>query len=291
MVKDSASIFRNQEVLLVSMHGKEAVLAPVLQEAFGMQLTVATTINTDRFGTFSGEIDRPDTQHKTALLKLAAGFKEYPEHTWALASEGAFVPHPEVPFLTLDYELLVLRNKLTGLEISGQFVSSETNLDSLATSSSEEVAFFASQVGFPAHGIIMRPNSLLPGTQPYYVKGINTESKLTEAFEQCKVLSADGKVYLETDMRAMHNPTRLRNIEQAALELVKNMQCTCPFCTTPGFTRTQNIIGLPCEWCHQPTQQVLAQVYTCRSCLHTEEKQYPNGKRYAAAGTCSFCNP
>lgn len=285
------SIFQNQEVILVSMHGKEAVLGPALYEAFGIHLAVASELNTDDFGTFSGEKSRPDTQYKTALMKLAAGFKSYPKYSWGLASEGAFVPHPEVPFLTVNYELLVLVNRLTGLEISSHYRTTETNFDSITTGSWEEINLFASQTGFPEHALIIRPNLLQPGNAPFYLKGINSYQALKEGVEKCREISADGQVFLETDMRAMYNPTRMQSIKYAALELVNNMKSFCSVCAAPGFARSQSLTGLPCEMCNQPTPQVLAHVYSCGACLHTEQKQFPYGTAYASAGTCPFCNP
>jgi hypothetical protein len=64
--------FMHRHAVLVSMHGKARIIAPVLAPQLGLQITALTTIDTDRFGSFTGEIPRPDTQYHTAVAKAAA---------------------------------------------------------------------------------------------------------------------------------------------------------------------------------------------------------------------------
>ena len=49
-------------------------------------------------------------------------------------------------------------------------------------------------------------------------------------------------------------------------------------------------IGLPCEWCLKPTQEVQTHIYTCRSCAYVEKKSATQ-KSFADPGNCNFCNP
>lgn len=51
-------LFSGKRVLLASMHGKESAIGPVLEHRMGWKLELATDLNTDQFGTFSGEIAR-----------------------------------------------------------------------------------------------------------------------------------------------------------------------------------------------------------------------------------------
>jgi len=59
--------------------------------------------------------------------------------------------------------------------------------------------------------------------------------KLEEAFKWCLSNSRTGKVFIETDVRAHANPTRMKNIEKATHDLISKLNSTCPNCGAPGF--------------------------------------------------------
>jgi hypothetical protein len=86
------------------------------------------------------------------------------------------------------------------------------------------------------------------------VKGIRTEKQLFDAVTAGLRKSSTGRVHIETDMRAMYNPTRMKNIENATLDLVKKFKQFCPECGWPGFEIAETKIGLPCGLCYFPTQ-------------------------------------
>ena len=99
-----------------------------------------------------------------------------------------------------------------------------------------------------------------------------------------------GSAFIQTDMRAHLNPTRMRAIERAALDLVRRFRSRCPVCSYPGFDVTERLPGLPCEWCAEPTQVIKREVLSCAACAHRIER--PAGDRVAAdPGNCDRCNP
>jgi len=63
-----ADYFSGKQAVLATMHGKERVIAPLLEKT-GLQLCVSGRVDTDLFGTFSGEIERPASQLETLRLK------------------------------------------------------------------------------------------------------------------------------------------------------------------------------------------------------------------------------
>ena len=81
------------------MHRKEQVIAPILEEALGLQVEVSPGLDTDRFGTFTREVPRPGTQLATVRLKAQAALAAVPEAAFGLASEGSFGPHPWFPLV------------------------------------------------------------------------------------------------------------------------------------------------------------------------------------------------
>lgn len=102
------NLFRNREVLLFTMHKKETVISPLLQESLGVSVWVPDNINTDVFGTFSGEIERPSSQYNTAKLKIKKAFELYPDYDLAIASESAFSIFIDKLSVTLELLPLLL---------------------------------------------------------------------------------------------------------------------------------------------------------------------------------------
>jgi predicted RNA-binding Zn-ribbon protein involved in translation (DUF1610 family) len=121
------------------------------------------------------------------------------------------------------------------------------------------------------------------------VKGIVSPDVLLEQFHYLKTKYST--VFVETDMRALYNPTRMEIISMATKQLVQNVQSLCPECQTPGFTITDVKTGLPCSWCGSATSSVLSHIYSCKKCGFAKEQLYPNHKKTEDPGFCNYCNP
>lgn len=282
------SLFTNRVAVLATMHQKEQVMAPILEE-LGLKVIVPYTFNTDTFGTFTREIKRPGTQIEAARLK-ALEVLEITGETIAVASEGSFAPHPSLPYISSNREIVVFIDKTHDLEIIGEEFSIDTNHDYKVISSVDEAYEFASKIGFPEHGLIVMFDEN-PKNSSEVFKGINTLDKLTEAVNFVLNHSITGKAHIETDMRAMFNPTRMKNIEKATRNLISKINSCCPQCSAPGFDITQRIQGLPCELCYAPTLLIKSVIYQCKKCGYKEDKLYPDGAEFADPGQCMYCNP
>ena len=66
--------YDNVSAVLVTMHGKERAITPVLKEGLGLELSLATGVNTDKFGTFSRDVERTGSPLDAARAKIIAGF-------------------------------------------------------------------------------------------------------------------------------------------------------------------------------------------------------------------------
>jgi hypothetical protein len=66
------SPFENRIAVLATMHQKEKAIAPLLASELGMRAIVPAQFDTDRFGTFTREIERIGTQIEAARLKAQA---------------------------------------------------------------------------------------------------------------------------------------------------------------------------------------------------------------------------
>ena len=121
-------------------------------------------------------------------------------------------------------------------------------------------------------------------------KGIAAWAELEAVFAWALAESANGRVFVETDVRAHANPTRMHNIRLAAEDLVKKLGSLCPACATPGFWVVERVAGLPCESCGAPTREIRAEVHGCLQCTHRETRERTD-REYADAGRCYDCNP
>ncbi len=281
--------FASRTAILATMHQKERVMAPILERELGVKILVPADLDTDYFGTFTREVKRLGTQIEAARQKAEKAL-EIAGGTLAFASEGTFGPHPMMPYLPTNREIIILLDRVNNLEIIGESLSVETNYSHQLVSSVEEANIFAQKAGFPEHGLVVVVGEAAAG-KGEIVKGIATEKQLFEAVTAGLKKSSTNRVHIETDMRAMYNPTRMKNIENATLDLVKKFQQLCPECGWPGFEVTERKIGLPCGLCYFPTQLVRLQIYQCQNCSYTKEELFPDGTETADPAQCQYCNP
>lgn len=277
--------FSGRDILIVTKHQKEKVIAPVLTEKLHAKCIVADYIDTDQLGTFTGEIKRVNDILTTLRKKCLTGL-ESTNYELAIASEGSFYPHPQMWMYSMNEEWLMLMDIKNNLEITCRVVSLNTNHNAAWIEDKESLKAFAKQAGFPEHGLIIRSGE---DNYDYQIKGIHEDSILMLEFE--KIQQRYGKIYAETDMRAMHNPKRMEVIEKAANKLVEKILSVCPICGIPGFDATDFKAGLPCEECDYPTQSILSEIYICQHCHYKTEKIFPKGKTKEDPQYCDQCNP
>lgn len=279
--------FQGRRAALGTRHGKEQVIAPLAQRELGIGVVVPPDFDSDRFGTFTREIARTDSQLDTARKKAFAAM-DITGLDLGLASEGTFGGHPQVPFLPGNVEVVLLVDRLNGLEIRGVHIATDVRFVHDWVTNVEEAFAFASRAGFPEHGLVVRPG---PDEPNGLIKGIVEHDQLQKAVEVTLASSLDGRIYVESDLRAHMNPFRMMAIREATLDLIANAQRACPSCGAPGFRIVEDRPGLPCRWCTTPTDGTLALVFACQLCGHQHEKLYPDGRTEAEPGECSFCNP
>jgi hypothetical protein len=277
--------FEGRTVSFTTKHGKELAVAPLLEKHLGVHVSPSQLFDTDELGTFSGEVERKFSPLETARLKCDATHR-LSGADLVLASEGSFGPHPVIGFVTADEEVLLLKDYRNNLEFRAKVISLQTNMAGQVVQNWEQLEDFCQRTGFPEHGIIMRQEK-----DNFLVvhKGLRDWEKLKKSFSY--FLNKSGSAYVETDMRAMHNPTRMKVIRDVAEQMVKTLSVVCPNCKTPGFEVKEIIEGLPCGVCYTPTRSALAFVRSCQKCQHTAEQQFPNRKQQEDAMYCDRCNP
>lgn len=276
-------MFWNRELMIATMHQKEKVIAPILEKEIGAICRVSSQLNTDLLGTFSGEVERPYTPMEAAKKKCMLAM-EASGCDLAVASEGSFGPHPYIPFVSCDEEFLFFYDRKNNFEIVAREISLETNFAKEEVSTLENLQAFTDRVLFPSHGLIVKGFH-----QNIIAKGVTNEKRLKELFMEASARGSS--LWLETDMRALYNPTRMSVIEKVTYKLVEMLKSTCPKCSYPGFTVSQVVPGLLCQSCHMPTQSTLKYIYKCKKCSYEQEVYFPNHKKAEDPMYCDFCNP
>ena len=79
--------YRDQQVALLTQHGKEGVIAPVLAKLLGCRVEKVEGFDTDLLGTFTRDIAREGSQLGAARKKARIGM-ELSGFSIGIASEG-----------------------------------------------------------------------------------------------------------------------------------------------------------------------------------------------------------
>lgn len=277
--------YTGERVALLTQHGKESVLAPVLEPALGCRIERVSGFDTDLLGTFTRDTPRPGSQADAARAKARKGM-ELSGLPIGLASEGSFVPDPHTGLFPWNVELLCFIDDRHGFEVLA-WADAPARSAHLQTGDWAALESFARQQDFPSHQLVLRPESQ---DDPRLCKGLADWGALREQFERCRGEAGNGEVFIEMDLRAFANPTRMKTIELAAQDLLRRLESRCPACALPGFGVVERLPGLPCEGCGLPTASYKAERWQCASC--GEQRLKPRTDRLsAAARECGYCNP
>jgi hypothetical protein len=267
------------KIVFLTCHGKDlAVRSTLLKNGF--ELEIYDALNTDTLGTFTGETQRPLSQMETALKKAQLAC-ELTGSDFGLGSEGSFGPHPQVHLLPWNYEVLALWDASNQHAIYAVHGTAETNFASEKVSSLAEATDFAKRVQFPSHALILGSHQ-----DAHFQKGIQDDFDLRRHVNTA--LQMHPTVWLETDMRAHMNPTRMKAIAQASEKLSDLLNSPCPACQLPGYGFSSYVPGALCMTCGHATRRPQAEQWHCSKCLFTEEKQL---NKQVSAAHCDICNP
>ena len=285
LTAQASGSYAGRRVALLTQHGKESAIAPVLDTALGCRVERVSGFDTDTLGSFTRDIPRPGTQLEAARKKARIGM-ELSGLPLGLASEGAFGPDPMTGMFAWNVELLVFIDDKHGIEVTG-VAQGKTNFSHLLTADWVAAEAFARQSGFPEHHLVVRPEH---EDDPRMRKGIAAWTALEAAFISALAESANGQVFVETDVRAHTNPTRMHIIRLATEDLAKKLCLLCPDCGTPGFGIVERVTGLPCADCGAPTRETRTEIHGCLKCAHRETREQAD-RQYADPGRCDYCNP
>lgn len=274
-----------QAAVLTTKHEKLPLIVPPFSELIGLKISECKE-DTDQLGTFSGEVERNLPPLETAIKKAKLGMDKAGV-SLGLASEGSIGPDAEVGFFNSDVEYLVFVDASRDLVISEVFRSFDIRAGSLVTEPGHEISNFLEKVDFPHHKLIVTANS---SSKISPIKGIGTLDELESAIELTAKDSKDGKVLIQSDLRAHCSPSRQKNIKNVAALLAKRIATLCVKCQVPGWGRVNYERGLKCLGCREiKPNAIKREILGCTKCEHRELGDVI--REFLDPAHCDFCNP
>lgn len=271
-----------ERIALLTKHGKAAQIAPVLLP-LGIEIVTTEAFDTDRLGTFSGEVERTLSplacaREKARLACASTGLEA------GLGSEGSFGGGPLPGLMNWNSELLVLHDARRQRDIVAT-ASGPVTLHSFRGDEMNGIHTCLS--GAPAG------QAWILKVAGQIFKGLADQQALLEVLAAVGVYPEHGRlgvpVEVMPDLRAMHAPQRQKYIIKAAQQLAERLQTRCPQCSAPDFWWRERVGGLPCRDCGAPTDLTKAHI---RQCLHCQYQQTePTGESEADPSGCHSCNP
>jgi hypothetical protein len=274
------------------MHHKDRILQTLFTEQLGATLVAPSSLDTDRFGTFTGEVPRPSEIKEVLRSKATAGM-EATGLSLGLASEGSFGPHPHMPFLQCDQETLAFLDRQRNIEVFAHIISTDHCAQSMTVSTEQEAVDFISGLAGLGAGVILKPSFDFVDDTQWICKGLTSEEQVRSAYKKLRAQFLEGPLWIETDNRAHMSPPRQKVILQVAEKLVAQLKSLCPSCQTPGFTMTDVVLGLPCVDCGSPSESPLQELWSCpqAGCQFVESRGRQDGRTALEPRYCHWCNP
>ncbi|CAB4576496.1 unannotated protein [freshwater metagenome] len=274
-----------EKIALATKHQKEKLLVPIFQEKLDWLVQTAT-VDTDLFGTFSGDVLREKSPKETAIAKAKAGALNL-GLSKGLASEGSIGPHPQIPFITADVEWIAYVDLEQNIELAEYFVSTEIVAVQKIWTQELDLAKLIAEADLPNHALIAKANHQ---GKFWSAKSLTNPAELNAAIASFQELAWPVDLILESDYRAMHSPSRQKNITQAANKLAERLATNCPACSGLGFGLVGHKFGLPCTGCSElATEAISADRFGCLFC--SEVQVVSRGITSIDPANCQICNP
>jgi len=273
------SPYRGRVFAVGTKHGKQHEFAPPFHRVLGAEL-VTPVMDTDRFGTFSGEVARTGAPADAARAKARLAMS-LTGAAYGLASEASYGP---LPGGWLGHEeLLLFCDDVAGIEIVECHRSFRVPAVGQRVSGYDELRRPLLD-GLPGQALIVRP---VDGGGAI-AKGITDADALRSAIRAATAASSDGLALVEPDLRAHHNPSRRRILSALAERMALRLANPCPSCSAPGFGQIDTEPGLPCRACGDATPLPHRVIRACAACAHRAIRPVRGA---ADPAHCPGCNP
>jgi hypothetical protein len=114
-------------IIIPTKHAKSIAIAPPLWNRLGASV-LEYYVDTDTLGTFSGEVEREGNALECARRKCEWALELLGDKVdYCIASEGSFGPHPQIPFLPCNQEILYFIDRKHGFHLHMVHITEKTN--------------------------------------------------------------------------------------------------------------------------------------------------------------------
>ena len=268
------------DIALLTQHGKQHQIQPGINQ-LGWNLIHTQGYDTDKLGTFSGEVARQlsplECAQKKAEIACSLTQAEY-----GLGSEGSFSPS-SFGFGTANLEIIACVNRSGKLMAIG-YHEALVMVDSITLTSAADDALemYLNNLPEKQASIIMVAGTPL-------AKGVCDKQRIASCLTSLPEHAFKQGVEVSYDLRAHLCPERQKNISAATNDLTKKLNAHCPQCGEIGFWPEHIEAGLLCQWCHQPTKVTKAHIAKCNHCGFHQYQ--PVEEEFANPQYCHYCNP
>lgn len=266
----------NNSVSLLTKHGKQDVIGPILSATFSTTIRHTDKFDTDSLGSFDHKILRTLNPIECALKKAYLSC-ELTDCQQGLGSEGSV--NSMFGIGVIDEEFLAFVDRKKNIEIVAH-AKKVLALGLIEAKTPEDLSVQLSDFTLQWDN---KQKWLLQ-------QGINGEKGLSSSELVSHIRS--WPAIIEPDFRAMNCPARQEVIALATYDLVQRLTSYCPKCEMANFvskTTPEGIDYLPCELCTMPTSKSLPPIRYCDQCGFIEANTLDI--KTASAFYCSFCNP
>ncbi len=276
------SRYNSRLVVMPTKHDKAKLVTQYFDDILSMCVQ-EVLVDTDVFGTFTGEIERVGTPLETAIKKARAGI-ETTGNPFAIASEGSVGPDPVFGLINANIETMVFVDDELDIQVHETLKSNEITAFT-TTTLKMDLGVFLKKADFPNHALIVKPHHGIGA-----IKGVRDLVGLEEAIRKSRDASSDGEAIIESDLRAMCSPSRQKNISAVALKLAHRLSTTCPDCQTPGWGLKSYIRGVECSECGEFSEDAISrEIMGCFKCEYTALGAVINVT--LDPSRCMSCNP
>jgi hypothetical protein len=266
----------NKSVALLTQHGKQMIIGPLMSNALAVQLRHTDQYDTDQLGTFNNTVPRLLSPVETALKKAYLAC-ELTHCTQGLGSEGTFTG--TISGATLNQEIMAFVDLERSIEVLGfgeQYIALRPIAAKNEVELGEKLQPFIEAFGMHQKWLLEQNGQ--------WLKGLDF-SQLLEAITVWPCC-------IEPDFRAMNCPSRRETIALATKDLINSLQSHCPQCGMINFVQKYDPAVeryLPCEFCAGKTTKLKPAPHKCDACGFI--KQDENAPQSASVIFCTICNP
>ncbi len=282
-------IYFGEPIVFSTAHQKDKILEADFQNALQIKFVVPKGLDTDQFGTFTGEIERADDLKAVLKSKALLGTPTNGISLY-LSSEGSFGPDPVNPFLFCNQENLLILDLKNNIEIFASKQSYDTSFNFASLKNKFELDAFLKKNPADQQPLVLK-DSKNSKDRSLIFKGISDDKEAAKIFDH--LISTRSSVWIESDLRAHMNKKRQKVIKDCGQKLLEKILSLCPKCSLPGFSITKGFGHLKCVICDLESNYPSHDIWSCadQNCKYEKHELRSDGIQEIEPKYCMYCNP